>query len=113
MVTYKSDENGNADLGSPLQMKIRHRYSTGTGNDLVNYYVLFGKDSVDDSYIGGYDEQGLTKIINGVTVHYSEIYDGSHHTQAKFLYEGHLYVVDLVSAGEIDLDHYLNLLLGV
>ena len=46
------------------------------GKDAVDYYILFDKDNVDDSYIGGYDEQGLTKIINGVTVHYSEIFDG-------------------------------------
>lgn len=111
MVSYKSDEDGNAQLDSPLQMKIRNRYLTEAGKETVDYYVIFDKDSVDDSYIGGYDEQGLSKNINGVKVHYSEIFDGSNHTQSKFLYEGNIYVIDIVSAEKIDLDHYLNLLL--
>ena len=111
MLSYKSDEDGNAQLNSPLQLKIGYSYSTEAGKDAVDYYILFDKDNVDDSYIGGYDEQGLTKIINGVTVHYSEIFDGSNHTQAKFIYEGNLYVIDIVSTDKIDLDHYLNSLL--
>lgn len=107
-VSYKSDENGDAIIESPLQLLIRHSYSNESSTDKVNYYILFDKDSVDQSYIGGYEEQGLTKKINDVTIHYSEIFDGSNHTQAKFMYEGDLYVVDIISTGNINLDFYLE-----
>ena len=110
-VSYQSDENGQAIVASPLQMLIRYSYTHETSTDKVDYYILFDRDHVDESYIGGYEEQGLTKDINGVTVHYSEIFDGSYHTQAKFVYENNLYVIDIVSTERIDLDFYLELLL--
>ena len=78
---------------------------------IVNIYILFDKADVNDSYIGGYEEQGLSEEINGVKVHYSNIFDGSNHAQAKFIYEGNLYVIDAISSGEIDLDYFLEKLL--
>ncbi len=113
IVSYTSDEEGNPKFDAPLQMKLKQTYHKNPGADNVHYYVLFGKDDVNDSYIGGYEEQGLTKEINGVTVHYSEIFDGSNHTQAKFVYEGNLYVVDITTSDDkiYDLDYYLKLLL--
>ena len=107
-VSFESDKNGNAVKDSPLQLLIRQSRSNGNGYDKINYYLIFGKTDVGDSYIGGYEEQNRTKFINGVTVHYSEIFDGSNHTQAKFLYQNNLYVIDIVSKEKIDLDFYLS-----
>lgn len=101
------------NLEKPLQLLIRAEYPNGETTDSVDYYVIFNRDSVDDSYIGGYEEQGLTKKINGVTVHYSLIQDGAMHGQAKFLYEGDLYVIDVHSWGsEYNLDTYIDRVLN-
>ena len=101
-----------ANLEKPLQLKIRATYPNGETTDSVDYYIIFNRDSVDDSYIGGYEEQGLTKEINGITVHYSLIQDGAMHGQAKFVYEGNLYVIDVNSWGnEHNLDTYIDMVL--
>lgn len=110
-VSYQNDGEGNAVLGEPIQLLIRQIYNADTSVPIyANLYILFGKSDIEDSYIGGYEEQGLTKVINGITVHYSEIFDGDNHAQAKFIYEGHLYVVDIVSSGKINLDYFLNII---
>lgn len=106
-VSYQGDEEGNALISKPLQLLIRQTYDNGGNVVNANFYVLFNKDDVKDSYISGYEEQGFSKEINGVIVHYSNIFDGANHTQAKFIYEGNLYVIDLVSSDEIDLDYIL------
>ena len=81
--------------------------------DMVDFYILFNQDSIDDSRIGGYVEQGLTKEIGSITVHYSLIEDGAMHGHAKFLYEGNLYVIDVKSSGSVHaLDTYLNMVLN-
>ena len=92
---------------------IHSSYDYGEFIDMVDYNVLFNKASVDDSYIGGYVEQGLTKEINGVTVHYCLFEsNGRMHGQAKFLHDGNLYVIDVKSSGtEHTLDTYLNMVL--
>ena len=100
-------------LKKPSQLLIRASYPNGDSTDRVNYYIIFGKDSVDDSYIGGYEEQGLTKEIDGITVHYSLIQDGAMHGQAKFIYEENLYVIDVCSWGdEYHLDTYVDKILN-
>ena len=107
------DSGLQANLEKPLQLKIRATYPNGETTDSVDYYIIFNRDSVDDSYIGGYEEQGLTKEINGITVHYSLIQDGAMHGQAKFLYEGNLYVIDVNSWGnEHNLDTYIDMVLN-
>ena len=107
------DSGLQANLEKPLQLKIRATYPNGETTDSVDYYIIFNRDSVDDSYIGGYEEQGLTKEINGITVHYSLIQDGAMHGQAKFLYEGNLYVIDVNSWGnEYNLDTYIDMVLN-
>ena len=115
-ISYSSingDSGLQANLEKPLQLKIRATYSNGETTDSVDYYIIFNRDSVDDSYIGGYEEQGLTKEINGITVHYSLIQDGAMHGQAKFLYEGNLYVIDVNSLGnEYNLDTYIDMVLN-
>ena len=89
---------------------IRATYPNGDAADTVHYYVIFNKDSVEDSYVGGYEEQGLTREVGGVTVHYSMIFDGATHGQAKFLYGGDLYVIDVISGGE---EHTLDTYIGM
>ncbi len=115
-ISYDSingDSGLQANLEKPLQLKIRATYPNGETTDSVDYYIIFNRDSVDDSYIGGYEEQGLTKEINGITVHYSLIQDGAMHGQAKFLYEGNLYVIDVLSSGDkYNLDTYIDMVLG-
>ena len=107
------DSGLQANLEKPLQLKIRATYPNGETTDSVDYYIIFNRDSVDDSYIGGYEEQGLTKEINGITVHYSLIQDGAMHGQAKFLYDGNLYVIDVNSWGnEYNLDTYIDMVLN-
>ena len=79
----------------------------------VELYILFDKNNVNDSYIAGYEEQGLSKQYGEITVVYSLIEDGMMHGQAKFLYEGNLYVLDVNSTGQTHrLMTYLELLLG-
>ena len=110
--SIKGDNGLEANLEKPLQLQIRATYPNGETTDSVDYYIIFNRDSVDDSYIGGYEEQGLTKEINGITVHYSLIQDGAMHGQAKFVYEGNLYVIDVNSWGnEHNLDTYIDMVL--
>ena len=115
LISYDSINGYNgleANLEKPLQLQIRATYPNGETTDSVDYYIIFNRDSVDDSYIGGYEEQGLTKEINGITVHYSLIQDGAMHGQAKFVYEGNLYVIDVNSWGnEHNLDTYIDMVL--
>lgn len=115
LISYDSINGDNgleANLEKPLQLQIRATYPNGETTDSVDYYIIFNRDSVDDSYIGGYEEQGLTKEINGITVYYSLIQDGAMHGQAKFLYEGNLYVIDVNSWGnEYNLDTYIDMVL--
>ena len=93
----------------PNQALIR----TKDGDITVNYYILFGINKVKDSYIGGYEEQKLRREINGITVHYSKIYDGAYHSQAKFVYKGNLYVIDVTSSEDIhDIQSYIESILG-
>lgn len=78
----------------------------------MKLYILFDCDSVEDSYIGGYEEQGLTQWYGDIVVHYSVIHDPQPHGQAKFLYGGNLYVLDVVSSEAYRmLFRYLDLLL--
>ena len=99
-VTYYGDQ--------PNQAKIRAK----DGEITVHYYVLFGRDKVKDSYIGGYEEQKLRLEIGGVTVHYSKIFDGFYHSQAKFVCDGNLYVIDVTSQEDIhDITDYINKIL--
>ena len=108
--SYDAPDGSQADLENPLQLLIRTAYPNGDTTDTVHYYVIFNKGSVEDSHIGGYEEQGLTKEFGGVTVHYSMIQDGATHGQAKFLYGGDLYVIDVVSGGD---DHTLDTYIGL
>lgn len=111
--SIESDGIEQADLEKPLQLKISTSYPNGETTDRVDYYIIFNKNSVDDSYIAGYEEQGLTKEIGGITVHYSLIQDGAMHGQAKFLYEGNLYVIDVNSRGNAyNLDTYIDMVLN-
>lgn len=111
LVSYNDDGEGNAVFSEPQQLLLRQTYDFGNGVVNADLYVLFNKEDVNESYIGGYEEQGLTKEVNGITVYYSNIFDGANHTQAKFIYEGNLYVIDAISSGEIDLDYFLEKLL--
>ena len=108
-VSYTDDGTGNADLSHPNQALIR----ASDGDVTVFYYVIFNRDSVDKSYVGGYEEQKLRREIGGVTVHYSKIFDGFYHSQAKFVYGGDLYVIDVTSNEDIhDIHDYIESILG-
>lgn len=100
-------------LINPQELLIHASYDRGSFTDMVDYYVLFNKESVDESYVGGYVEQGLTREINGVTVHYCLFEsNGRMQGQAKFLYDGNLYVIDVKSSGtEHTLDTYIDMVL--
>ncbi len=106
-VSYQSDDAGEARLDAPLQLLIRQKQ----GADSVRYYILFGLDDVEDSYLDGYYGDGLTKEVGGITVSYFYVFDGMNHAQAKFVYEDDLYVIDVTSSEEIDLDAYLEMVL--
>lgn len=119
LVTYPTYEDGTHG-DSPLMLKARFK-ATESDNSLdtvdpvtyIDFYILFDKSSVDDSYIGGYEEQGLSKQYGDITIVYSLIEDGMMHGQAKFLYEGNLYVIDVNSTGEHHfLMKYLDMLFG-
>ena len=109
-VSYTDDGTGNADLSHPNQALIR----ASDGNVTVFYYVIFNRDSVDKSYVGGYREQNLRREIGGVTVHYSKTFDGKYYeNQAKFVYGGDLYVIDFISQEEThDIMNYIESILG-
>ena len=107
-ISCYEDENGNVDVRDSNQLKA----TLSGGGIKVSYYILFGKDNVKKSYIGGYEEQKLRREINGITVHYSKIYDGSYHSQAKFIYDGDLYVIDVTSKEDIhDINDYIDRIL--
>ncbi len=118
-VTFPTYEDGTHG-DEPLMLNARYiaiehdnSLSTIDVTTYVNLYILFDRDSVEDSYIGGYDEQGLSKQYGEITVVYSLIEDGMMHGQAKFLYGGNLYVLDVNSTGDIHLlMKYLDILLG-
>ncbi len=109
-VSYTDDGTGNADISRPNQALIR----ASDGDVTVHYYIIFNRDSVDKSYVGGYREQNLRREINGITVHYSEIFDGSYYdSQAKFVYGGDLYVIDFISKEDThDILDYIEKVLG-
>ena len=103
------DESGNVDVRDPNQLKA----TVHNGAVRVDYYILFGRDNVKKSYVGGYEEQKLRLEKNGITVHYSKIFDGSYHSQAKFVHEGDLYVIDVTSQEDIhDIEDYIVKILG-
>lgn len=118
-VTFPTYEDGSHGE-KPLMLKARfisiehdNSLSTIDATTYVDLYILFDCDSVEDSYIGGYDEQGLSKQYGAINVVYSLIEDGMMHGQAKFLYGGNLYVLDVNSTGDTHhLMQYLDLLLG-
>lgn len=113
--TYGDGTHGD----KPLMLEARYKaietdnsLSTADAATYVDLYILFDCDSVEDSYIGGYDEQGLSKQYGEITVVYSLIEDGMMHGQAKFLYGGNLYVLDVNSQGDTHhLMKYLDMLL--
>ena len=109
-VSYTDDGTGNADLSHPNQALIR----ASDGDVTVFYYVIFNRDSVDKSYVGGYEEQNLRREIGGVTVHYSKTFDGKYYeNQAKFVYGGDLYVIDFISQEDThDIMNYIEKVLG-
>ena len=107
-ISCYEDENGNIDIRDPNQLKA----TLTEGGVRVSYYILFGKDNVKKSYIAGYEEQRLRREINGITVHYSKIFDGSYHSQAKFVYDSDLYVIDVTSKEDIhDIQDYIDQIL--
>lgn len=108
-VSCFEDESGIIDLHKPSQLNV----ITYDGDIRIEYYIIFGRDDVSKSYIGGYEEQNLRREINGITVHYSKIFDGFHHSQAKFIYGGDLYVIDVTSKEDIhDIQDYIDKILG-
>ena len=107
-ISYPDDGTGEADTTQPKQARIR----AVEGEVTVNYYIIFNRESVKDSYVGGYEEQKLRCEIGGVTVHYSKIFDGSYHSQAKFICGGDLYVIDVTSREDIhDIQDYIDRIL--
>lgn len=109
-VSYTDDGTGNADLSHPNQALIR----ASDGDVTVFYYVIFNRDSVDKSYVGGYREQNLRREIGDVTVHYSKTFDGKYYeNQAKFVYGGDLYVINFISQEDThDIMNYIEKVLG-
>lgn len=96
----------------PYQLRISATYANGEYTDNVRYYIIFDADNVKSSYIAGYEEQGLTKNVNGVTVHYCHLDDGLNSSQAKFVYNGDLYVINVNAGGTThNLDTYLDVIL--
>ena len=97
------------DNGEPQQLRINATYANGDGYDTVRYYLLFGINDPDRSYIVGYEEQGLSMTVNGIEIFYCHLDDVSHSSQAKFVYEGDLYVVNVNSGGDThNLEPHLN-----
>lgn len=118
-LSFATAEDG-ATPSEPLMLKARYTATEADNSpetvDAVSHidlYILFDRQSVDDSYIGGYEEQGLSKQYGEITVFYSLIEDPMMHGQAKFLYNGDLYVLDVSSTGDTHfLMRYLDMLLG-
>ena len=108
-VSCFEDESDIIDLHKPSQLNV----IAYDGDIRIEYYIIFGRDDVSKSYVGGYEEQNLRREINGITVHYSKIFDGFHHSQAKFIYGGDLYVIDVTSKEDIhDIQDYIEKILG-
>lgn len=108
----KEDNAAGEAENIPLQLRISTTYANGDNTDSVRYYIIFNVDDVDKSYIAGYEEQGLTKTVNGVTVHYCHLDDGLFSSQAKFVYDENLYVINVDAGGTShNLDPYLDVIL--
>ncbi|MBE6652949.1 MAG: hypothetical protein E7610_06000 [Ruminococcaceae bacterium] len=115
-ITVSSTHKG----GPPSMLKARYNaveadnsLDTDDPQTKVELYILFDHDDLNDSYVGGYEEQGLSKQYGDITVVYSLIQDPLMHGQAKFLYGGDLYVLDVQSTGDRHfLMKYLDILLG-
>lgn len=115
-ITVSSTHKG----GPPSMLKARYNaveadnsLDTDDPQTKVELYILFDRDDLNDSYVGGYEEQGLSKQYGDITVVYSLIQDPLMHGQAKFLYGGDLYVLDVQSTGDRHfLMKYLDILLG-
>ena len=115
-ITVSSTHKG----GPPSMLKARYNaveadnsLDTDDPQTKVELYILFDRDDLNDSYVGGYEEQGLSKQYGDITVVYSLIQDPLMHGQARFLYGGDLYVLDVQSTGDRHfLMKYLDILLG-
>lgn len=110
MISYKSDDAGEPITERPLQVRIDQRCAGYN----VRYYIILNRDSVNDSYIGGYVEQGLSLTVNGTDVYYCSYYNGKFYEgQAKFVYDGDLYVINVFSEGkEVDVGKIAERLLS-
>lgn len=94
----KPDESVGGAFSTPRQMLIDTSFTDGKQIDQVEYYIIFGSNTVDDSYIGGYTEQNRKQEIGGITVHFSIYKSGDLlRSHAKFIYEGNLYVIHVTS----------------
>ena len=118
LVSYSTNDDGSVS-STPLMLKARYTVNETDNSpeitDAVTYvdlYVLFDKKSVEDCYIAGYVEQGLSKQYGDIKAVYSLVEDPMMHGQAKFLYDGDLYVLDVSSTGDTHLlMKYLDMLL--
>jgi hypothetical protein len=63
-VSCFEDESGIIDLHKPSQLNV----IAYDGDIRIEYYIIFGRDDVSQSYVGGYEEQNLRREINGITV---------------------------------------------
>ena len=110
---YESDENGEVAYDKLLQLEIKQVYVCGEYKDTVSFYILFDKKSVAESTIPGYEEQGRMVTVNNVDVHFSFNEDDNIQSHAKFVYDGSLYVIDVVSDGwKYNLVPYIEKILG-
>lgn len=93
-ISFIADQEGKADMQKPTQARIDQKIADSN----IRYYILFGKTDIEDSYIAGYEEQNLSFVVNGITVHYSTVqYKATYESQAKFVYDGNIYVIDVTT----------------
>ena len=96
-IAFIADQEGKADMQKPTQVRIDQKNDDSN----IRYYILFDKTDIDDSYIAGYEEQNLSFVENGITVHYSTVqYKATYECQAKFVYDGNIYVIDVTTPND-------------
>ncbi len=95
-VTYRG-KDGVADYSQPKSLKVSIDTSEGKLIEHVTLYTFFGKSSLD-GLVSEYTENVEEKKVFGYDIRFSKRQNkGSYYVQARFLYDGNLYIIDVAN----------------
>ena len=91
---------------SPVSVSISQNYSYDEQRDVLILQIIFDRET-DDSLA----PTDVVTNVHGITVSLAFPESQIPYAQASFVYQEHLYILSLISNGEPDIDHYLEILL--